>query len=67
MTVAEEVEDMGLNGVEIIEMDRDESVREIVGLCDPRLELNSQSQFISFWMRARGAIDRFMNVHHHSR
>jgi hypothetical protein len=67
MTVLEEAEDMGLRDVEVVEMDVDPSVRGIVELCDPRDELNSESQFISFWMRARDAIDTFMSRHNHTR
>jgi hypothetical protein len=53
--------------VEVVEMDMDPSVRGIVQLCDPREKLNSESQFISFWMRARDAIDTFMSRHNHTR
>jgi hypothetical protein len=67
ITVLEEAEDMGLRDVEVVEMDMDPSVRGIVQLCDPRDELNSESQFISFWMRARDAIDMFMSRHNHTR
>jgi hypothetical protein len=67
MTVSEEAEDMGMRGVEVVEMDRDQSVRGIRELCDPRTELSSESQFISFWMRARSAIDIFMSMHNRTR
>jgi hypothetical protein len=67
MTVSEEAEDMGMRGVEVVEMDRDPSVRGIIELCDPRTELSSESQFISFWMRARSAIDIFMSMHNRTR
>jgi hypothetical protein len=64
--VLEEAENMGLRDVEVVEMDMDPSVRGIVELCDPRDELNSESQFISFWRRARDAIDTFMSRHNHT-
>jgi hypothetical protein len=67
ITVLEEAEDMGLRDVEVVEMDMDPSVRGIVHLRDPRDELNSESQFISFWIRARDAIDMFMSRHNHTR
>jgi hypothetical protein len=63
MTVAEEAEDMGLRGVDVLEMDVDSGVRGVVELCDPRTELSTENQFISFWMRARSAIDTFMSMH----
>lgn len=66
MTVLEEAEDMGLRGVEVVEMDLDTGVRGILELCDPRTELSSESQFISFWIKARNAIDSFMATHNHT-
>ena len=63
MSVSEEAEEMGLGCVGVVEMDLDPRVRRIVELCDPRTELNSELQFISFWMRARAAIDDFMSTH----
>ena len=65
MSVLEEAEDMGLKGVIVVDMDTDVSVRRIVELCDPKMELKSESQFIAFWMRARSAIDLFMTTHNH--
>ena len=65
MSVLEEAEDMGLKGVIVVDMDTDVSVRRIVELCDPKMELKSESQFIAFWMRARSAIDMFMTTHNH--
>jgi hypothetical protein len=49
----------------VVDMDTDVSVRRIVELCDPKMELKSESQFIAFWMRARSAIDMFMTTHNH--
>jgi hypothetical protein len=63
MSVSEEAEDMGLRGVDVLEMDVDSGVRGVVELCDPRTELSTESQFISFWMRARSAIDTFISMH----
>jgi hypothetical protein len=51
----------------VLEMDRVPSVRGIIELCDPRMELSSESQFISFWTRARSAIDTFMSKHNRTR
>jgi hypothetical protein len=41
-------------------------VRRVLELCDPRRELSSESQFIDFWMRARGAIEAFMTAYNHN-
>lgn len=65
LSVLEEAEEMGMRGFEVIEMDMDPSVRGVIELCDPRMELSSESQFIDFWMRARSAIDCFMIAHNH--
>jgi hypothetical protein len=62
-SVTEEAEDMGFTGGTEVEINGDESVMEILLLCDPRTELKSESEFIEFWARARGAIDTFMSRH----
>lgn len=66
MTVAEEAREMGLERAEILEMELDSSIRGIVELCDPRTDLNSESQFIVFWLKARSAIDLFISLHAHT-
>ena len=60
ISVAEEAEDMGMRGAEVVDLDSDGSVREIIGLCDPRTELNSEADFLLFWLRARGVIGAFV-------
>jgi hypothetical protein len=65
MIVSEEAEDMGMIGVEVVEMGRDPGARGIIELCDPGTELSSESQFISFWMRARSAVD--ISMHNRTR
>jgi hypothetical protein len=47
-------------------MDTDQSVRDIIELCDPRTELNSESEFIRFWIRARSVIGLFIQKHIHT-
>ena len=60
ISVAEEAEDMGMGGAEVVDLDSDGIVREIIGLCDPRTELNSEADFLLFWLRARGVIGAFV-------
>ena len=60
ISVAEEAEDMGMRGAEVVDLDSDGIVREIIGLCDPRTELNSEADFLLFWLRARGVIGAFV-------
>jgi hypothetical protein len=65
-SVLEEAEDMGIKGVEVLEMDLDPHVRSVLELCDPKKELSSERQFIDFWMRARSAIEAFMTAYNHT-
>ena len=60
ISVSEEVEDMNIRRAEVLGIDSDQSERDIIGTCDPRTELNSEAEFISFWLRARGAIEVFV-------
>lgn len=63
MSVAEEAAEMGVLGGTVVEVNGNESVMAILRLCDPRTELNSESQFIDFWTSARSAIDAFISQH----
>ena len=63
MSVSEEAEDMGISGAVVVEMNSVQSVMDIIALCDPRAELNSEAQFIEFWIRARVAIELFISKH----
>ena len=66
MSVLEEAKEMGIEGASLVEMENDVSVRGVVELCDPRTDLNSEGQFIVFWLKARSAIDLFMSNHTHA-
>ena len=66
MTVAEEASEMGLGRAEILEMESDSTIRGIIELCDPRTDLNSETEFIMFWLKARSAIDMFISLHAHT-
>ena len=66
MTVAEEANGMGLGQADILEMESDSTIRGIIELCDPRTDLNSESEFIMFWLKARSAIDLFISLHAHT-
>lgn len=50
----------------MLELDSDQSVRDIIGLCDPRTELNSEADFISIWLRASGMIGVFVEKYAHT-
>jgi hypothetical protein len=61
MSVSEEADDMGVGGGEVLEMST-VSVRGIIELCDPRTLMDSESEFIAIWVKARSAIDIFILV-----
>lgn len=63
MSVAQEAAEMGYGGVSVIEMNGSQDVMEILALCDPRIALNTEPDFISFWARARSAISSFIAAH----
>ena len=65
MSVSEEAEEMGSGGANVLEMGAVPSVRDIIELCDPRTDLNSESQFITFWLKARRAINSFVSMYTH--
>ena len=64
VSVTDEAREMGLIGGKEVDMNGDESIREILLMCDPMKELKAESEFIEFWTRARSAIDTFMSRHH---
>lgn len=63
MSILDEVEAMGVRGVHVVEIDSDVDIVSILTLCDPRSELRSEEEFISFWSTARSAIDSFLRRH----
>jgi hypothetical protein len=66
-SISDEAAEMGMQGVRVVEMNGDETVMDIVELCDPRREIGSEKQFIEFWNSARRAIDAFLAVHGRAR
>jgi hypothetical protein len=54
---------MGMPGACVVEMNENNSTMGIIELCDPRMELGSEQQFIEFWTNARLAIEKFLTVH----
>ena len=63
MSILEEPEAMGVWGVDVVEIDSDKDTIDLLKLCDPRYELHSEEEFISFWSAARNAIDSFLRRH----
>jgi hypothetical protein len=65
MTVTEEANSMGCGTVKEVEVNGDNSMMEILRLCDPRRKMSTEVEFIDFWSEVRGAITRFLTIHHH--
>jgi hypothetical protein len=63
VTVEEEVRSMGIEGVQIVEVNGEESVMGVLRMCDPRRILVTEADFISFWSEARGAVTKFLHTH----
>jgi hypothetical protein len=47
-----------------VEINGDENIVAILGLCDPRAALRTKLVFIKFWTRAWSAIDAFLSHKH---
>ena len=63
LTVAEEAIEMGILNARVIEINGDSTIMSIIEMCDPRIKLESDQQFIEFWTRARLVIERFIAIH----
>lgn len=63
VSVAREAYDMGLSSARVISFEKEESVMRILQLCDPRIELATEQEFIRFWSQAREAIQKFTDEH----
>ena len=64
IAVEEEARSMGVEGVQIVDVNGNESVMEVLRLCDPRRVLTTEADFISFWSEVRGAVAKFLYIHH---
>ena len=65
MSIIEEAEAMGVQGVKVVEIDGDEDIVSLLKLCDPKCELHCEEEFIGFWTAARNSIDSFLRRHPH--
>jgi hypothetical protein len=61
MTVREEATGMGIEGGVVIEVNEDETIMRLLRLCDPRRKLESDTDFLKFWMEVRDAVNTFIN------
>ena len=63
MSIIDEAEAMGVQGVSVVDIDADKDITDILALCEPRSELHSEEDFVGFWSAARNAIDSFLRRH----
>jgi hypothetical protein len=54
---------MGMPRAQVLEINGDEAIMGIIELCYPRIQLDSELQFIDFRTSERVAIKKFMAVH----
>jgi hypothetical protein len=45
----------------VIEVNEDEIVMRLIRLCDPRRKLDSDTDFLKFWMEVRDAVNAFVD------
>jgi hypothetical protein len=63
LTVREEAREMGIYGGVMMEVNGDEEIMGLLRLCEPRRKLESDSDFIAFWMEMRDAVNIFVDHH----
>ena len=59
-SIAEDVQRMGLGNLAVLDLCGADSAIDIVRLCDPRVQLDSEEDFVRFWVQAKTAIDMFL-------
>jgi hypothetical protein len=62
-TVAEEAARMGLGKVETVEVNGNNSMMRVLGMCDPRRKMSTEEEFVIFWSETRAAISNFLDTH----
>ena len=62
-TIQDDAKEMGLDGVEVVEVNGEESVMGVLRLCVPRRELITEGDFVEFWSEVREAVSNFLFTH----
>ena len=60
-TVEEHAKNLGIMGAAVVEAQSDSDIMTILRLCNPHVNIQSDSEFMKFWSTARAAIDSFLN------
>ena len=63
MTLEDEARSMGMKETDLVEVNGDESMMEVLRLCDPRRKLETEDEFVRFWSDVRKSIANFLHVH----
>ena len=63
MTIEDEARIMGMRGTDLVDVNGDESMMEVLRLCDPRRKLETEDEFVRFWSDVRKAITNFLHAH----
>ena len=63
ISVEQMAEEMGIGGTRVLEMGSHEEVMNILRMCDPKIVLVTESDFIDFWKRTRNAISDFLTLY----
>jgi hypothetical protein len=62
-SVEQMAEEMGIGGTRVVELGGQEAVMKILRLCNPKIVLATESEFIEFWREARSAISEFLTIY----
>ena len=62
-SVVQHAAELGLSGAVEVDLGRDSSVTALLGLCDPRIPIDSDADFTHFWTAASEHIDSFILRH----
>ena len=54
--------EMGIGTTTVLQLDSQETVMDILSMCDPRILLTSESDFIAFWQKTRSAIYNLLTL-----
>jgi hypothetical protein len=63
ISVEQMAEDMGIGGTRVVELGSQNVVMNILRMCDPKILLTTESEFIFFWKKTRDAISDFLSLY----
>jgi hypothetical protein len=63
VSVEQMADEMGIGGTRVVELGSQEAVINILRMCDPKIVLATESDFIVFWKRTRRSISEFLTLY----